>query len=98
MTNTVLIHIHPNDLPKMLSEIHRVSRKYIHFHEYYSEPPAEVKYHGNTDLLWKTNFMKLYLEQFPDLICLRERFLHYQDPRNNKPLVDQVGLLAKRSK
>ncbi len=98
MTNTVLIHIHPNDLPKALSEIHRVCKGYIHFHEYFSATATEVKYHGNTDLLWKTNFTKLYLEQYPDLHCVKERFLHYQDPVNNVPLIDQVGLLAKHIK
>jgi pseudaminic acid biosynthesis-associated methylase len=95
MTNTVLIHIHPTDLSKALSEIHRVCRRFIHFHEYYADVLTEVNYHGYKNLLWKTNFMQRYLDLFPDLACVEVRYLHYQDPVNKKPLIDQVGLLVK---
>lgn len=96
MTNGVLIHIHPNDLRKALSEIHRVCRRYIHFHEYYADTLTEICYHGRAGLLWKTNFMQRYMDLFPSLTCVELRYLHYQDPTNQLPLVDQVVLLEKK--
>ena len=36
-THGVLIHIHPNDLPKIIGEMNRVSNKYLWGFEYYSE-------------------------------------------------------------
>jgi len=96
MTNTVLIHIHPDDLPKALSEIHRVCKRFIHFHEYYTDNITEVNYHGHVNLLWKMNFIQRYLDTFPDLSFVDVRYLHYQDPIDNKPLIDQVGLLEKQ--
>jgi pseudaminic acid biosynthesis-associated methylase len=95
MTNGVLIHIHPTDLPKALSEIHRVSRRYIMVHEYYAATPTEVKYHGKTDLLWKTDFVHLYTSSFQDLRPVEMRYLNYPDPVTKAPLVDQVALLEK---
>jgi SAM-dependent methyltransferase len=97
MTNTVLIHIHPSDLPKMLSEIHRVARRYIHFHEYYTPTLTEVNYHGQGGLLWKTDFMQRYLDLFPRLDIVDTRYLHYLDPVTKAALIDQVGLLEKTS-
>lgn len=97
MTNTVLIHIHPNDLPGALSEIHRVCRRYIHFHEYYADALTEIRYHGRAGLLWKANFMQCYMELFPGLTCVEVRYLHYQDSADQLPLVDQVVLLEKKA-
>lgn len=95
MTNTVLIHIHPDDLPTAMSEIHRVTRRYIHFHEYFAPTLTNVNYHGKGDLLWKTDFMQRYLDLFPDLKTVDVRYLEYSDPVTKKPLTDQVALLEK---
>lgn len=96
MTNTVLIHIHPGDLPRALAEIHRVSRRYIHFHEYFADSPTEVTYHEQDGLLWKTNFMERYLDLFPALSVVDVRYLNYPDTATSAPLTDQVALLEKR--
>lgn len=98
MTNTVLIHIHPDDLPKALSEIHRVARRYIHFHEYYADTLTAVHYQGESGLMWKTNFMRRYLDLFDDLTEVDVRYLHYKDVVDGHALVDQVGLLEKRAR
>jgi pseudaminic acid biosynthesis-associated methylase len=95
MTNTVLIHIHPDDLPTAMSEIHRVSKRFIHFHEYFAPTLTNVNYHGNKDLLWKTDFMQRYLDLFPTLTVVDVRYLDYKDPGSKAPLVDQVALLEK---
>lgn len=95
MTNTVLIHIHPADLPRALSEIHRVTRRFIHFHEYYAPALTSVNYHGHGELLWKADFMQRYLDLFPQLTTVDVRYLNYADPVTKRSLTDQVALLEK---
>lgn len=96
MTNGVLIHIAPSDLPDALAEIHRTSKRYIFCHEYFSEEPREISYKGHTALLWKMNYMQQYLQQFPDLQTVQVEYLHYTDPDDGSPLADQICLLEKR--
>jgi pseudaminic acid biosynthesis-associated methylase len=95
MTNVVLIHIHPKDLATALREIHRVSRRYIFLHEYFSPEPKEITYYGNSALLWKMNYLEQYQQACPDLQCLALRYLRYPDPDSQGELVDQIALLAK---
>lgn len=91
-TSGVLIHISPEDINEALDEIHRCSRKYIWTTEYFSEEYTKVDYRGHNDLLWKTNFVKLYIDRFLDLKLVKEKkYLYLQD----KKLVDQVFLLKK---
>lgn len=95
MTNSVLIHIHPLDLPAALAEIYRCSRRFIFCHEYYSESPGEISYRGHEALLWKMNYLQQYLNTFPDLRRVDVRYLRYPDPDGGPELVDQVCLLEK---
>ena len=90
-TSGVLIHIHPENLPKVIDEIYRTSRKYIWCYEYFSEECKEIEYRGNKNLLWKNDFMKLFLERHPDLKVLKERKIKYKDSDN----MDQMFLLEK---
>jgi pseudaminic acid biosynthesis-associated methylase len=96
MTNGVLIHIHPSDLPVALAEIYRCTCRYIFFHEYFAESKQEVIYGGHSGLLWKMNYQESFQKQFPDLECMRVHYLHYPDPATGKELTDQVCLLGKR--
>jgi len=97
MTHGVLIHIEPTDLPRALSEIHRVTRRFILCHEYYSPETVEVRYHGEQGLLWKTDFGKRYRVQFPRLRELAVRYYPYSDACGGPSLVDQVALYEKES-
>lgn len=90
-TSGVLIHIAPADLSRALSEIHRVSRRWIWGAEYYSPSAAEIKYRGHEELLWKDDFCRRYLDQFPDLQLLQEERLPYV----NSPNVDTMFLLQR---
>ena len=47
--------------------MYRVSSKYIYGFEYFSEQYESVKYRDHKDLLWKTDFEKLFLNKFPNL-------------------------------
>jgi pseudaminic acid biosynthesis-associated methylase len=97
MTNDVLIHIQPTDLPEALAEIYRVSKRYIFCHEYFSEEIREVVYNGQKGLLWKMNYMSQYLSQFPDLAVVDSHYLEYPDPDRGPTLVHQICLLEKRT-
>lgn len=66
-TAGVLIHIPLEDLAAALSEIYRVSNRYILAIEYYAEEETVVHYRGHDDLLWKRDFLKHYQTQFTDL-------------------------------
>jgi pseudaminic acid biosynthesis-associated methylase len=90
-TSGVLIHIAPDNLPKVLSEIYRCSRRYIWGFEYFADEMTEVAYHGRPQMLWKTDYCKLYREQFPGLSLVKEQKFQYLD----SDLVSSMFLLAK---
>lgn len=94
-THGVLIHIHPNDLGRALSEIHRVARRLVLVHEYYAPELTEIPYHGQAGLLWKTDFAREYTRRFADLTPLEVRYYPYAEAYGGPALVDQVALLAK---
>jgi len=91
-TSGVLIHIHPDNLKQVMSEIYRVSKKYIWGMEYWSLDCKEINYRGNEGFLWKNNFSHLYQEHFPNLKLIKEEFYEYQDGSGN---VDTMFILRK---
>lgn len=96
MTNTVLIHIAPADLPKAIREICRCTKRFVFGHEYFSESPREITYRGKKSLLWKMNFVERYQTLCPDVKVVQVRYLHYPDPDSpGTKLADQVFLLEK---
>ena len=88
-TSGVLIHIAPADLPTALAEIHRCTRKWVWGMEYYAPQMTEVVYRGNSNLLWKTDYARLYLDTFADLELVREERIPYLETEN----VDTIFLL-----
>lgn len=91
-THGVLIHISPDNINSAISEIYRVSNKYIWGLEYFADEYTEIEYHGQMNLLWKTDFKKLYLDKFSNLKLLKEKKYKYLE---EEKLVDQVFLLEK---
>lgn len=94
-TNGVLIHISPNDLPRIMEEIYRCSNKYIWGFEYYSENLTTINYRGNNDYLWKADYTSLFMEQFPNLELIKKEIYPYisDTEKGNK---DVMYLLEKR--
>lgn len=90
-TSGVLIHISPDHLLKAMSEIHRTSKRYIWGLEYFAEEHQEIAYRGNNDALWKGDFARLYLENFPNLRLVKEKKFAYTNSNN----VDSMFLLEK---
>lgn len=76
-TSGVLIHVPPADgqLEAVMREIVRVSARYVWCNEYFAKAPEDIVYRGETGLLFKRDFGRLYLEMFPDLKPLATGFL-----------------------
>jgi pseudaminic acid biosynthesis-associated methylase len=73
-TAGMLIHIPLSDLPTVLGEICRVSRRYVLAVEYFAEEETAILYRGHTDLLWKRNFLLHYQTQCPELALIRSGY------------------------
>jgi len=93
-TSGVLIHIAPENLPLVFSEMHRCSKKYIWGFEYFAEDVTSIKYRGNEGFLWKANYGKLMRNQFKGLSLLKEQFYPYVSEAE-KGNVDFMYLLEK---
>jgi pseudaminic acid biosynthesis-associated methylase len=93
-TAGVLIHINPRDLNKVIDEIYRTSKKYIWGWEYFSEECQEIEYRGNKNMLWKNNFMQLFLDRHRDLKIIKQKKVKYLDSKNQ----DHMFLLEKANK
>jgi pseudaminic acid biosynthesis-associated methylase len=90
-TSGVLIHIHPDDLPKAMTEMIRCSKKWIWGFEYYSETPEEINYRGNSNRLWKRNYAAEFQKTDPSLRLLKSKLYRYADNSNS----DQMYILEK---
>jgi pseudaminic acid biosynthesis-associated methylase len=91
-TSGVLIHIAPEDITVVLDEIYRCTDKYIWGFEYYADNYTAVPYHGHVNLLWKTDFSRLFLERFGNLEKVREEHFKYLENDN----IDAMYLLKKK--
>lgn len=60
----VLIHIHPNDLLSNMKKMFCYSGKYILVGEYFNRTPVMIEYQGKLDRLFKSDFGKLFMENF----------------------------------
>ena len=74
-TMGVLIHQTPAQLPLVMAEIMRTSRRYVVCGEYFSDEPTEVAYRGETGALFKRDFGGYYQELFPELTLRKQGFL-----------------------
>lgn len=63
-TKGVLIHIHPDELPRVYDNLFAISRRYILVCEYYNPSPVTVTYRGNADRLFKRDFAGELMDRF----------------------------------
>ena len=92
-TSGVLIHIAPAELPTALQEIHRCAKQWVWGMEYYAPQMTEIAYRGHSNLLWKADYARLYLETFDDLELVREEHFHYLESENT----DTMFLLRRKT-
>lgn len=93
-TNGVLIHIAPNDLPRMMGEMVRCSRQYIWGYEYYTAELTSIRYRGKEGFLWKADYAALFDQHFPQLRVVKQDLFPYVDP-SEQGNVDSMYLLEK---
>ena len=93
-TSGVLIHISPLNIKQVMREIYRCANDYIWGFEYYAEKYTEIEYRGNKNMLWKTDFAKLYLSLFKNLKMQKEKRIKYVKSDN----IDTMFLLKKNGK
>jgi ubiquinone/menaquinone biosynthesis C-methylase UbiE len=68
------------DHRKVMSEMVRVSKKYVFCGEYYDTETVEVPYRGQEGALFRRDYKRLFEELFPDELALvREGFLGPED-------------------
>jgi len=92
MTSGLLIHINPKELPEVMGEIYRCSKRYIFGYEYYTDGGFEgITYHNREEVLWKGNYRGLYCEMFPALETVK--MLMLPEKSGN---VDQMFMLEKQ--
>jgi len=90
-TSGVLIHISPETIRGMLSEIYRCSKKLIWGFEYYADAHTTVEYRGKDNLLWKGDFAKMFLDAYPQLKLVQQAKFKYLTGEN----VDAMYLVSK---
>jgi pseudaminic acid biosynthesis-associated methylase len=74
-TTGVLIHQAPDELPGIMDEIVRCSRRFVLCGEYRADELEEVHYRGHEGALFRNDYGKLYADRFPELRLVEEGFL-----------------------
>jgi len=78
-TTGVLIHQPPEELPQVMDEIVRCSRRYVLCGEYRADDLEAVPYRGQQDALFRHDYGRLYQERHPSLRLVEEGFLSRAD-------------------
>ncbi len=61
----VLIHVNPEELPRTIANMLQLTNRYIIIAEYFNRTPIGIKYRGVDDKLFKRDWGKFVLENFP---------------------------------
>ncbi len=79
-TSGVLIHINPDELPRVYDLMYKASGRYIAMIEYYNPKPVEVNYRGHSGKLFKRDFAGEFMDAHPDVRLVNYGFLYHRDP------------------
>lgn len=90
----VLIHINPNELPKVYDKLVASSGRYLMVAEYYNPAPVSIPYRGHTDRLFKRDFAGEIMERHPQLQLIDYGFAYRRDP--NFPQDDITWFLMEK--
>ena len=92
-TAGVLIHIPPTDLPTVIREMARCSKRYVYGYEYHANELQTVNYRGHDELLWKRDFAAAFVQEAPELTLVKQEVY----TRLDNGMMDSAYLLEKRS-
>jgi pseudaminic acid biosynthesis-associated methylase len=90
----VLIHIQPEQLPKVYNLLAAASSRYVCIAEYYNPSPVSLEYRGHADRLFKRDFAGEFLQRHPEFRLLNYGFVYRRDPQF--PLDDITWFLMER--
>lgn len=76
----LLVHIHPDFLPRAYETLYRCCGRYLVLVEYYNPTPVEVVYRGHAGKLFKRDFAGELLDAYPDLRLGDYGFVWRRDP------------------
>ncbi|GGB45386.1 hypothetical protein GCM10011316_16780 [Roseibium aquae] len=92
-TSGVLIHIAPDQLDKVYTNLVRMSRRYVLVAEYYNPTPVTVPYRGHEDRLFKRDFAGDLIDGY-GLKLVDYGFVYHRD--NMAPLDDSTWFLLEK--
>jgi len=78
-TSGVLIHIGPDDLPRAIDELYRVTKRWLVVIEYDHPSEVAISYRGHADALWKRDHGAAVAARCPDLALRRRGLLGASD-------------------
>ncbi|NPA72023.1 MAG: pseudaminic acid biosynthesis-associated methylase [Gammaproteobacteria bacterium] len=90
----VLIHINPDELPKMYEKLYESSSRWVLIAESYNPTPVMVKYRGNDGKYFKRDFAGEMMAKYPELTLADYGFVYHGDPEF--PLDDITWFLLKK--
>lgn len=80
LIKTVLIHINPDELPRVYDRLFKASGRYICVAEYYNPEPTTTEYRGHSERLFKRDFAGEMLDRFSTLELVDYGFVYHRDP------------------
>jgi pseudaminic acid biosynthesis-associated methylase len=80
LTKGVLIHINPEQLPRVYELLYGAASKYILLSEYYNPTPVAVSYRGHENRLFKRDFAGELMDRYRDVRLLDYGFVYHRDP------------------
>lgn len=81
-TNETLVTIAPEHIDIAIDEIARCSNQWIWGLEHYADEYTMIEYRGLDEMLWKTDFPRLYMQRHDNLELIDEKRLEYLDNDN----------------
>jgi len=79
LASGILIHLDPENLPRVYELMFQSSHRYICIAEYYNPTPVEVPYRGHQNKMFKRDFAGEMLDKFQDLRLLDYGFVYHRD-------------------
>ena len=76
----VLIHINPDELPRVYERLVASCGKYLLLAEYYNPAPVSVPYRGHEDRLFKRDFAGEIMDKYPEMRLIDYGFAYHRDP------------------
>ena len=90
----VLIHINPDELPRVYDKLVGSSSRYLLVAEYYNPAPVAMPYRGHTDRLFKRDFAGEIMDRHPQMELVDYGFAYRRDP--NFPQDDSTWFLMEK--